>query len=342
MSHVAVPAVPAFAHFESPIPTPKLYCSADSAPGCCVTAELASIIDFIRYAASRFSEAQLTYGHGHDNSIDEATHLVLSSVHLPPDTPPVYAAGKLVAGEQARILALIELRIAERIPVAYLVGEAWFAGLRFKSDERALVPRSPIAELIEQGFSPWLDGHAVERALDMCTGSGCIGIAMAQYNPHWQVDLVDISVDALALARENLVSHGLDPGRVELVQSDLFDSLGGRRYDLIVSNPPYVSEVEFAGLPAEYAHEPQLGLISGTDGLDLCLRMLDEAADFLSDDGILIVEVGASEQALLDLLPQLPFVWIEFRQGPMGVFTLRRQDLVENARDIKSALSGQR
>jgi ribosomal protein L3 glutamine methyltransferase len=214
--------------------------------------------------------------------------------------------------------------------VAYLVGETWFAGLKFKSDRRALVPRSPIAELIESGFAPWLDERPVERALDLCTGSGCIGIAMAEYNPDWQVDIVDISDEALSLARENIVFQHLE-GRVNAIQSDLFAGVADQRYDLIVSNPPYVTEDEYAALPGEYAHEPKLGLTSGADGLDLCLRMLDEAADHLTDDGLLIVEVGESEQALAALLPQVPFVWIEFKVGQMGIFALERRDLVEHA-----------
>jgi ribosomal protein L3 glutamine methyltransferase len=301
-----------------------------------VTAELASIIDFIRYGASRFSAAGLTFGHSHDNPIDEATHLVLASLHLPPDIPPAYGAGKLTEEERVRVLQLIERRISERLPVAYLVGETWFAGIKFKSDRRALVPRSPIAELIESGFSPWLDGRHVERALDLCTGSGCIGIAMAAYHPHWQVDVVDISDDALSLARENVaLVHVSD--RVEVVRSDLFAGVQGRKYDLIVSNPPYVTEDEYAALPGEYSHEPKLGLTSGEDGLDACLRILDEAADHLTEEGLLIVEVGESEQALVALLPDVPFVWIEFKVGQMGVFALERRDLVEHADAIRAA-----
>ncbi|EIL87582.1 N5-glutamine S-adenosyl-L-methionine-dependent methyltransferase [Rhodanobacter fulvus Jip2] len=295
-----------------------------------MTTELASIIDFIRYGASRFAAAGLTFGHSHDNPIDEATHLVLASLHLPPDIPPAYGAGRLTTAEREKVLALIERRVSERLPVAYLVGETWFAGLKFKSDRRALVPRSPIAELIESGFAPWLDERPVERALDLCTGSGCIGIAMAEYNPDWQVDIVDISDEALSLARENIVFQHLE-GRVNAIQSDLFAGVAGQRYDLIVSNPPYVTEDEYAALPGEYAHEPKLGLTSGADGLDLCLRMLDEAADHLTDDGLLIVEVGESEQALAALLPQVPFVWIEFKVGQMGIFALERRDLVEYA-----------
>jgi ribosomal protein L3 glutamine methyltransferase len=301
-----------------------------------VTAELATIIDFIRYGASRFSAAGLTFGHSHDNPIDEATHLVLASLHLPPDLPPAYGAGKLTGEERERVLALIERRVTERLPVAYLVGETWFAGLKFKSDRRALVPRSPIAELIESGFAPWLDGRQIGRALDLCTGSGCIGIAMAEYQPDWRVDLADISDEALSLARENIAFQQVE-GRVEAIKSDLFDGLAGRRYDLIVSNPPYVTEGEYTALPGEYRHEPKLGLTSGQDGLDICLRILDQAADHLTDEGLLIVEVGESEHALAALLPTVPFVWIEFKVGLMGVFALERRDLVEHAEAIRAA-----
>ncbi|MBU6477218.1 MAG: 50S ribosomal protein L3 N(5)-glutamine methyltransferase [Xanthomonadaceae bacterium] len=301
-----------------------------------MTSELATIVDFIRYAASRFNAAGLTFGHSHDNAIDEATHLVLSSVHLPPDLPPAYGNARLTADEKAGVLALVERRIATREPVAYLAGEAWFAGMPFKSDKRALVPRSPIAELIEDGFSPWLDGHEIERALDLCTGSGCIGIAMAVHNPRWRVDIADISGDALALARENIALHQLGDN-MRAVRSDLFDGLRGERYDLIVSNPPYVTDAEYAALPDEYAHEPKLGLTAGADGLDIALRILLDAPDHLTDDGLLIVEVGESERALAALLPEVPFVWIEFKVGPMGVFALERRDLVEHAAAIRAA-----
>ncbi len=306
-----------------------------------MTAELASIIDFIRYGASRFSAAGLTFGHSHDNPIDEATHLVLASLHLPPDIPPAYGAGRLTADERDAVLALIDRRVNERLPVAYLVGETWFAGLKFKSDRRALVPRSPIAELIESRFAPWLDHRPIERALDLCTGSGCIGIAMAEYNPDWQVDIVDISEDALSLARENIVFQHLE-GRVHAIQSDLFAGVEGQRYDLIVSNPPYVTEDEYTALPGEYRHEPKLGLTSGEDGLDLCLRMLDEAAEHLTDEGLLIVEVGESEHALAALLPEVPFIWIEFKVGAMGVFALERRDLIEHADAIRAAAAARR
>ncbi|HEX7370577.1 MAG TPA: 50S ribosomal protein L3 N(5)-glutamine methyltransferase [Rhodanobacteraceae bacterium] len=301
-----------------------------------MTAELLSIVDLIRYAASRFNAAGLTFGHSHDNAIDEASHLVLSCLHLPPDLPPAYGNARVTAGEKSRVLALVDRRIETREPVAYLVGEAWFAGMPFKSDKRALVPRSPIAELIEDGFSPWLDGREIERALDLCTGSGCIGIAMAAYNPRWRVDVVDISDDALALARDNIGFHRLGD-HVRALRTDLFDGLAGQKYDLIVSNPPYVTDAEYAALPGEYAHEPKLGLTAGADGLDIVLRILRDAPDHLSEDGLLIVEVGESEHALGALLPDVPFVWLEFKVGPMGVFALERADLVEHAVSIQAA-----
>ncbi|MEP6940046.1 MAG: 50S ribosomal protein L3 N(5)-glutamine methyltransferase [Rudaea sp.] len=302
-----------------------------------MTAELATIIDFIRYGASRFGAAGLTFGHSHDNALDEATHLVLHALHLPHDLSPNYGHARLTEAEKTAVLALIERRVLERKPVAYLTGEAWFAQLKFKSDERALVPRSPIAETILGGFSPWLDGVPVRRALDLCTGSGCIGIAMAVHNPGWQVDLVDISDKALALARENIAFQNVDD-RVRAIKSDLFDGVKGVLYDLIVSNPPYVTEQEFAALPLEYSHEPALGLKAGDDGLDFALRILDEAPKHLSEEGWLIVEVGESEQALQRLLPRLPLNWIEFEVGQMGVFAIARADLVAHTKAIRAIL----
>jgi len=298
-----------------------------------VTSELATIVDFIRYGASRFGAAGLTFGHSYDNAIDEATHLVLHALHLPHDLSPNYGQARLTAAEKDRVLQLIDRRVDEQKPVAYLTGTAWFAGLQFKSDTRALVPRSPIAELIQGGFSPWLDDRNVERALDLCTGSGCIGIAMAVHNPDWQVDLADISEEALSLAREN-IEYQDTSDRVRAIHSDLFAGLDGERYDLIVSNPPYVTEQEYAALPPEYSHEPALGLRAGDDGLDFALRILAEAADHLRDDGVLIVEVGESERALAALLPEVPFNWIEFNVGQMGVFVLDRDDLVAHAEAI--------
>lgn len=298
-------------------------------------AELRSIIDFIRFGATRFGQAGLSFGHSYDNALDEATQLVLHALHLPHDLSPAYGAARLTAAERDLVLSLFERRIRERIPACYITGEAWFAGLSFKTDPRALVPRSPIAELIESGFEPWLGGRPVQRALDLCTGSGCIGIATAVHNPDWQVDLVDISEDALDLARENIARFEVGD-RVRAIRSDLFAGLAGERYDLIVSNPPYVTHAEVDALPAEYAHEPELGLRAGDDGLDLALKILRDAPQHLTENGLLIVEVGESERALVRLLPEVPFAWVEFKVGQMGVFVVERGDLVAHAATIKA------
>jgi ribosomal protein L3 glutamine methyltransferase len=302
-----------------------------------VPTELSTIIDFIRWGASRFNAAGLTFGHSYDNAIDEATHLVLHALHMPPDLAPTYGSAKLTAEERVAVLELFRRRISERKPAAYLTGQAWFAGLAFKVDERVLVPRSPIAELIQAGFDPWLGEREIQRAVDLCTGSGCIAIAMAVYAPHWQVDAVDISDAALELARENARELHVAQ-RVRIVKSDLFESLKGQHYDLIVSNPPYVPDADVDALPAEYAHEPSLGLKAGHDGLDLALRILAQAPEFLTEQGLLIVEVGDSEAALVQLLPQVPFAWVEFKVGQMGVFVLEREDLVAHHQAFVSAI----
>ncbi|MDR0182463.1 50S ribosomal protein L3 N(5)-glutamine methyltransferase [Lysobacter arvi] len=296
--------------------------------------EQVSIIDLIRYGGSRFNEAGLTFGHSYDNALDEATQLVLHALHLPHDLSPVYGASRVTAAEQAKVLALFQRRIDERVPAAYLTGEAWFAGLSFKSDRRALVPRSPIAELIPHGYEPWLGGREVERVLDLCTGSGCIAIATAHYHPHWQVDGVDINDDALSLAQEN--KQRLHADNVTLRKSDLFNQLQGQVYDLIVTNPPYVTNDETDALPQEYSHEPELGLRAGHDGLDLALKILRDAPDHLTENGLLICEVGEAEHALVALLPELPMAWVEFKVGQMGIFVVERADLVEHHAKIKA------
>ena len=290
--------------------------------------ELQTIIDLIRYGGSRFNAAGLTFGHSYDNALDEATQLTLHALHLPHDLSPVYGNARVTEAEKEEVLSLFLRRIEERIPAAYLTGEAWFTGLSFKSDPRALVPRSPIAELIESGFQPWLGDRQVRRALDLCTGSGCIAIAMGHHNPDWQVDGIDISDDALALANEN--KKRLHADNVRLLKSDLFDGLSGQHYDLIVTNPPYVTNDETDALPDEYAHEPELGLRAGDDGLDLALRILRDAPLHLSKDGLLICEVGEAEQALVTLLPELPLAWVEFKVGQMGIFVAECADLVEH------------
>lgn len=292
-----------------------------------MTQALQTIIDHIRYGASRFNADGLCFGHSFDNALDEATQLVLHALHLPHDLSPVYGQSRLTAKEQQVVLALFERRIRERKPACYLTGEVWFAGLNFRCDERALIPRSPIAELIEAGFEPWRAGRPLERVLDLCTGGGCIAIACAHYLPEAQVDGVDISSAALDLAAENAERLQV-AAQVCWRQSDLFSALTGVHYDLIVSNPPYVTRAEVAALPAEYRFEPENGLIAGDDGLDLVLRILRDAADHLHPDGLLICEVGDSERALVQLLPQVPFIWIEFKVGQMGIFVLERDALL--------------
>ena len=297
-----------------------------------MTDELETIIDLIRYGASRFNAAGLTFGHSYDNALDEATQLTLHALHLPHDLPPVYGQAKVTLAEKEDVLGLFLRRIEERVPAAYLTGEAWFAGLSFKSDPRALVPRSPIAELIEAGFEPWLGEREVMRALDLCTGSGCIAIAAAHYHPDWHVDAVDLSDDALALAAENKAR--LQADNVRLLKSDLFSALAGEHYDLIVTNPPYVTNDETDALPREYSYEPELGLRAGDDGLDLALRILRDAPLHLTDHGLLICEVGEAERALVELLPELPMAWVEFKVGQMGVFVVERHDLVAHNAQI--------
>lgn len=287
---------------------------------------LITIQDFVRWAASRFNAAQLHFGHGTDNAVDEAVHLVLSGLHLGPTLPAGFRDCRLTPAERVLVCDLIERRVAERVPVAYLIGRAWFAGLEFAIDQQVLVPRSPIAELIETSFAPWIDPERVGAVLDLCTGSGCIGIAAAAYLPDADVDLVDISPAALAVARRNIERHGV-ADRVRAIQSDLFEALDGRRYDVIVSNPPYVAQDEFDALPAEYHNEPALGLLGGGDGLDIVVRILRQARRHLVEQGILICEVGSSAPALEERLPGVPFTWLEFERGGEGVFLLTREQL---------------
>lgn len=290
------------------------------------TQGLRTLADVVRWGAGRLREARVLIGHSEDNAVDEARSLVLHALHLPARVPGTFAQARLLDDEVAAARALIERRIAERIPAAYLIGTAEFAGLTLRSDARALVPRSPIAELIENGFRPWLGERPVTRVLDLCTGGGSIAVAMAARRPDWQVDALDLSPDALALAAENVALHGLE-GRLRLVQSDLFDALDDEVYDLIVSNPPYITDAEYAAMPGEYAHEPRLGLTSGADGCDACLRILRDAPTHLASHGLLIVEVGEAERALRRLLPQLPLVWIEFSVGQMGIFAVEASAL---------------
>ena len=287
---------------------------------------LETIADFVRWGASLFQQAELFFGHGTDNPFDEAMFMVFSTLKLPWDLPERYWQSRLTTAERARITQLFQQRIETRKPAAYLTGEAWFAGLPFYVNEHVLVPRSPIAELIERRFDGWVQPENVHRILDLCTGSGCIGIACLKAFPHAQVDLADISPEALAVARRNVDRHGVNQ-QVETIESDLFESLQGRRYDLIVSNPPYVDAIEMAHLPPEFQQEPALGLAAGEDGLELVRRMLAEAKDHLTEQGVLVVEVGVSWMNLVEAYPELPFYWFEFEQGGEGVFALNRSEL---------------
>lgn len=290
--------------------------------------ELLTIRDFIRYAVSRFNEAGLYFGHGTDNAWDEAVALVLHTLHLPHYIDPRVLDARLTQDEKNKLFPLIEQRVTQRMPVPYLTHEAWFAGLSFYVDERVLVPRSPIAELIEHHFQPWVDPAEVHHILDLCTGSGCIAIACAQAFPEAKVDASDISADALAVAKINMLRHNLE-NQMSLYESNLFDKLPKKKYDIIVSNPPYVSLAEMAELPAEYLHEPTLGLTAGQHGLDFALRILNNASDYLSPHGILVVEVGNSETALMEQYPMVPFTWPDFERGDGGVFVLTAEQLQE-------------
>lgn len=271
--------------------------------------------------ARRLRRAQLHYGHGTDNARDEAAALVFHALALPWDGSARVLRRRPTAAQLARLRELVETRIAARIPAVYLTGETFFAGLRMLTDRRALIPRSPFAELIERGFQPFVDMGRVRRALDIGTGGGCMAIALAAWFPAVRVDAVDISDQALSLARENRRLHGLEK-RVNLRKSDVYSTLRGRRYDMILANPPYVGRREMAQLPAEYAHEPRMALASGRDGLDVVRRILVGAGQHLRPGGVLIVEVGNSERAVRRAWPGVPFVWLEFMRGGGGVFLL--------------------
>lgn len=288
--------------------------------------ELFTLRDFIRWGASEFNAAKLYFGHGTDNAWDEAEQLVLHAVHLQPPLADEWLGARLTMVERQAVTANLQRRVNERIPAAYITGQAWFAGLPFVVDERVLVPRSPIGELIQKQFEPWLRRDPAQ-ILDLCTGSGCIGIACAYAFPDAEVQLSDISYDALEVAEENIHEHGVQD-RVFAMQSDLFANLAGQQFDLIVSNPPYVDEDDLASMPQEYHAEPAIGLGSGVDGLDFTRRLLQEAAEYLTDEGVLIVEVGNSWPALAAAYPELPFTWIEFERGGHGVFMLTKTDLL--------------
>ena len=288
---------------------------------------LSTILDFIRYGASRFNQHQLYFGHGTDNAWDEATALIFHALHLPHSLYGTVLNAKLIDEEKNILIDLIEKRISLRFPVPYLTNEAWFCGLAFYVDERVLIPRSSIAELIEQQFSPWIQPENVHTILDLCTGSGCIAIACAKAFPLAMIDASDISNDALAVAKINSLRHNVVE-EVQLIESDLFAAIpADKKYDIIVSNPPYVSTEEMAVINEEYKHEPVLALVSGKKGLDCVINILANASTHLNDHGILIVEVGNAEAALVEAFPDVPFIWLEFEHGNTGVFLLTAENI---------------
>ncbi len=292
-----------------------------------VTDRLQTLRDLVRFGATTFNNHELLFGHGTDNAIDEAWALAAHILHLSPGEAVEYLDARLTATEITAIYNLYRERVETRKPAAYLVREAWFAGLPFYVDERVLVPRSPIAELIAAGFAPWIDAGSVGSVLDLCCGSGCIGIATAHALPAARVDLADINTGALDVARINVERHGLGD-RVSVIESDLFAGLSGRTYDLILCNPPYVGAEEYAGLPAEYGHEPRIGLLSGEEGMEHPLAILAGAASHLTPDGVLVLEVGASQPALEAALPRLEATWISFEHGGEGVAVIERDELL--------------
>ncbi|MEQ1621883.1 MAG: 50S ribosomal protein L3 N(5)-glutamine methyltransferase [Methylococcales bacterium] len=303
-----------------------------------VLTTLTTIRDYVRWASSEFARAHLFFGHGSANALDEAVALVLHTLHQPYNLSESYFDSVLTVSERQSVIDIVDRRINERIPAAYLTQEAIFAGLSFFVDKRVLVPRSPIAELIEQRFAPWVEEENVERVLDLCTGSGCIAIACAYAFAEALVDAVDLSTDALDVAQINVDRHQLTDS-VTLYHSDLFKSLPSTQYDIIVSNPPYVSHVEWTGLAPEFRAEPDMGFLGGQSGLDLVLRILVDARDYLKANGILIVEVGSSAQTLQDAFPDLPFYWIDFERGGDGVFLLTAEQVSQYHSQFVAALN---
>lgn len=301
--------------------------------------ELRSLGDIVRWAASRFTEAELSYGHGTDNALDEAYYMVCHALHLPHNLPPYMVQSRLTKAERRALINLIVERITTRKPAPYILQEAWFAGIPFYVDERVLIPRSPIAELIEAGFEPWLGGKEVHHILDLCTGGGCIAIACAMAFPDAAVDATDVASEALEVAHINIERHDLQE-QVTLIESDVFSALDPetKKYDLIVSNPPYVNARDMAMLTPEFQHEPVLALRAGLDGLKIVKRILKDAAQYLADDGILVVEAGNSYVSLLEQFPRVPFMWPEFERGGHGVFVLNAEQLHEYQGEFDKAI----
>jgi ribosomal protein L3 glutamine methyltransferase len=289
--------------------------------------ELVTLRDLLRFAVSRFNAAQLFFGHGSDNAWDEAVYLLLHTLHLPLDRLEPFLDARLTAAERETVLAVIDRRVNERVPAAYLTKEAWLGEHRFYVDERVIVPRSFIAELLEEQLAPWIeDPWSIERAVDVCTGSGCLAILTALAFPNAQVDAIDLSTDALDVARRNIADYALDD-RVRPVLSNLYAGVARQRYDLIISNPPYVDAPSMAALPEEYRREPEMALAGGEDGLDLVRTLIGEAKEHLNPGGLLVVEIGHNRDALEAAFPQTPFTWLETAAGNEFVFLLRHDEL---------------
>ncbi|KFB67466.1 50S ribosomal protein L3 N(5)-glutamine methyltransferase [Candidatus Accumulibacter vicinus] len=289
--------------------------------------ELSTLRDLLRFAVSRFNEAQLFFGHGADNAWDEAAYLLLHSLHLPLERLEPFLDATLTSDERAAVLQVIDRRIRERLPVAYLTNEAWLGEYRFYVDQRVIVPRSFIAELLREQLTPWIDdAHAVTAVLDLCTGSACLAILAAHAFPAARIDAVDISPEALAVARRNVNDYDL-AAQIRLVEGDLFAALKGKRYDLIIANPPYVNAASMATLPEEYRREPELALASGPDGLDLTRAILAGARQHLRPNGLLVVEIGHNRDALEAAFPATPFTWLDTSAGDQYVFLLHRDEL---------------
>ena len=299
---------------------------------------LTTIRDFVRWGSSEFTRNELSFGHGFVNALDESRYLVLHTLALPYDYPESYFDAVLTLSEREQVIEVLQRRIESRQPAAYITHESWFCGLKFYVDERVLVPRSPIAELVSNHLEPWTDSGHVERILDLCTGSGCIAIACSYYFPDAEVCASDLSTDALAVATLNLERHELDE-LVTLYESDLFDSIPQQAFDVIVSNPPYVDAEDMSILSEEFKREPEIGLSAGEDGLALVDRILAQAGDFLSEQGVLIIEVGNSQAALEQKYHFLPMTWIEFEYGGHGVCAIQAQDLKQQQTAI-TAVAG--
>ncbi|MDD5299965.1 MAG: 50S ribosomal protein L3 N(5)-glutamine methyltransferase [Gallionella sp.] len=292
------------------------------------THNLHSVRDWLRFAVSRFNQAKLFFGHGSGNAYDEAAYLILHTLHLPPDRLDPFLDARLTDMERTEVLSIIQQRVEQRVPAAYLTHEAFLGDFSFYVDERVIVPRSFIAELLLEQLAPWItEPDEIGSVLDLCTGSGCLAILAAHAFPNASVDAVDLSSDALSVAERNVADYNLQE-RVRLIESDLFAKLGSQKYDIIISNPPYVDAASVAALPQEYLHEPKLALGSGDDGLDAARLILKQAAQHLTDNGVLVVEIGHNREVLEAAYPSLPFTWLDVSAGDQFVFMLHRNDLI--------------